>query len=431
MKRKFFIFLPVLALLASCGNASDGSYKAGREYGDDGYYALYMLNIARGTSTSESGLDELVENTLYLKVDITDKLGQPLEEPNPAPTRENYDFVGWYKEASGTNEWNFDTDIPYSSVILYAKWGNGSEEQPYQEPEYIPPERIIEDMDFRITDILNKPLEEGKNEVNLTAGGIKRLATHKENVKFAIGFEHRVGVDVTTATYDETDKNISVTFSNNESVTIKVNDITATLKVDNSYYEGKAVNYEAKGGDIENYHIALAGSSSMENWDTSTEDMAPIVSFNHGIGGTTVEQWTKWLLERLVMPYSPKAVVYYVGVNNIINSSDDGKITADKLDALFDKTHQYLPNAHIFYVLINKLPLYGGFQNDFDIANNSALEYEANHEYLTCIDAGKGLLKPNGLPHFGYFKTDGLHMSRAGYAIWGAAVKQAIIDWLG
>ena len=53
------------------------------------------------------------------------------------------------------------------------------------------------------------------------------------------------------------------------------------------------------------------------------------------------------------------------------------------------------------------------------------------NSYLTCIDAGKGLLKSNGLPHAGFFLTDGLHMSKAGYVIWGKAVKDAIINWLG
>lgn len=431
MKKKLLVFLPVLALLASCSTQSNGSYKPGRDYGDDNYYALYMLNIARGTSISESGLDELVENTLYLKVDITDRLGQPLEKPTVDPTRENYEFQGWFKEAACTNEWNFSTDIPYSSVILYAKWGNSSEEQPYQEPEYIPPERIIDDADYRITDILNKPLKEEGKEVDLTAGGIARLQKYKDDVKFAIGYEHRSTISLDSATYNEEEKKITVTFTNNDPAEIKVNDITATLQVGNSYYETKAKKYESNSVDVENYHIALMGSSSMENWDTSTEDMSPVVTFNHGIGGTTVEEWTDKLFERLVMPYSPKAVVYYVGVNNIINSSDDGEKTATKLNQLFDKTHQYLPNAHIFYVLINKLPLYGSYQKDFDVANDSALNYEQSHAYLTCIDAGAGLLKPNGLPHFGYFRTDGLHMSRAGYAIWGAAVKKAIIDWLG
>ena len=414
-------------MLASCSGNS-GSYKPARDYGDDKTYALFMMNIPRETMESPSGNTEMVENTLYQKVEI--EVGQLIPKPAQDPVRENYDFQGWHKEQTCVNEWNFDVDVAVGSTILYAKWGTDSGEVPYVEPEYIPPERIIDDMDFRVTDILNKPLSEN-GQVNLTAGGINRLKKYHTDVKFAIGYEHRVGVTLSSATYDEANMEITITFSTGSPVKVKVNDITASLKLTNSYYESKAKNYEAGSVDVENYHIALMGSSSMENWATSTEDMDPIVTFNHGIGGTTVEQWTDCLLERLIMPYSPKAVVYYVGVNNIINSGDNGETTAQKLVALFDKTHLYLPNAKIFYVLINKLPSYGHYQNDFDVANNRALTYEAEHEYLTCIDAGAGLLKENGKPHFGYFISDGLHMSKAGYVIWGGAVKKAIEEWLG
>ena len=80
--------------------------------------------------------------------------------------------------------------------------------------------------------------------------------------------------------------------------------------------------------------------------------------------------------------------------------------------------------------MINKLPGYANKQEDFDIANGRALLYANKNKYLTCIDAGKGLLKDDGSPNASYFLTDGLHMSKYGYVIWGAAVKEAIINWL-
>ena len=39
------------------------------------------------------------------------------------PTRSGYAFVGWYKEAALTNQWNFATDtVPIGGITLYAKW---------------------------------------------------------------------------------------------------------------------------------------------------------------------------------------------------------------------------------------------------------------------------------------------------------------------
>ncbi|MCF0107553.1 MAG: hypothetical protein HUJ59_00870, partial [Bacilli bacterium] len=141
--------------------------------------------------------------------------------------------------------------------------------------------------------------------------------------------------------------------------------------------------------------------------------------------------WTDKLFERLVLPYAPKCVTYYVGVNNIINSGDDGVSCGNKVKALLDKTHAYLPNAKVFYVLINKLPGYANKTEDFNKCNNIVIEYCNNNAFADVIDAGAPLLKPNGNPNAAYFRTDGLHMSLYGYTLWGNEVKKALIDWLG
>ncbi len=47
--------------------------------------------------------------------------GSPV--PRPAdPTRDGYLFMGWYKDASCTTAWNFDTDTVAFSITLYASW---------------------------------------------------------------------------------------------------------------------------------------------------------------------------------------------------------------------------------------------------------------------------------------------------------------------
>ncbi|MBB3156252.1 putative repeat protein (TIGR02543 family), partial [Paenibacillus endophyticus] len=38
------------------------------------------------------------------------------------PTKAGFTFVGWYKEAAGSTEWQFGTDTVTSNVTLYAKW---------------------------------------------------------------------------------------------------------------------------------------------------------------------------------------------------------------------------------------------------------------------------------------------------------------------
>ena len=410
---------------------SNSSSIEGQTKTEDKYYALFMYNYPRMEVETPSGNGGMTDNLLYLKQEI--KLNETIAKPEKDPERENYLFKGWYKENACENAWDFQNDKATASTFLYAKWEVYIDET-YIEPEYHHPETIVSECEgipvFTVTNILNEKVIEGV--VNLTTGGINRLIAHHEDVKFAIGYERVARVTMTSAVYDIEQKEITVIDSDSNSYKVKVNDASASYVIsDNSIYESKAQKYEQNGADFENYHIMLAGSSSMEYWTTSTKDMNPIVSYNTGIGGTTVEQWSEKLLHRLVLPYSPKAVVYYVGVNNIINSGDNGTTTGDKLEALFNETHKYLPNATIFYVLINKLPGYMSYQQEFDIANNRALTMAKNNTWLRCIDAGHDLLKANGEPHHAYFRTDGLHMSQYGYVLWGGAIKKSIIEWLG
>ena len=62
--------------------------------------------------------------------------GSTIEKPSN-PSKDYFKFSLWYKEAGLQNEWNFDTDIVESDIILYAGWnfagieGSGTEYDPY------------------------------------------------------------------------------------------------------------------------------------------------------------------------------------------------------------------------------------------------------------------------------------------------------------
>ena len=38
------------------------------------------------------------------------------------PTKVDYDFLGWYKDAACTDEWDFATDLVLADITLYSKW---------------------------------------------------------------------------------------------------------------------------------------------------------------------------------------------------------------------------------------------------------------------------------------------------------------------
>ena len=64
------------------------------------------------TYDSRGGTDVPANNQMY---------GEFLEAPE-APTREGYEFTGWYKDSSCDELWDLSEDIIESDMMLYAGW---------------------------------------------------------------------------------------------------------------------------------------------------------------------------------------------------------------------------------------------------------------------------------------------------------------------
>ena len=64
------------------------------------------------TFDSKGGTDVAPQNQMY---------GELLKTPEE-PTREGYEFTGWYLDHACDEEWNQDEDIIESDFTLYAGW---------------------------------------------------------------------------------------------------------------------------------------------------------------------------------------------------------------------------------------------------------------------------------------------------------------------
>jgi len=344
------------------------------------------------------------------------------------PYRKNYEFKGWFKEENCENEWNFTSDIVNGNTRLFAKWGY-AEVQEDQEPPYTPPSPESDEcgeLDFILTSVMSFKPDRSDN-VRLPSAALAKLEANKDNVLPLLEYKVKPGKSI-TGVYE----NEQITISSGEQTSsYKVRDNSAVYQLDNSTYEAKAKNYEAKiDSESENYHVMLAGSSSIEFWTSSKEDLDPIVSYNHGIGGTTIEEWDEKLNQRLVYPYKPKMVVYYVGINNVINSKQDATTIWNNLEKFFDDTHAAMPDTKVQYIMMNLIPGYASYWNIINTVNAKVVEYQANNTWLTLINPGTALLKANGEPNAAYFRTDGLHLSYYGYVVWGGIIKESILRGL-
>lgn len=77
--------------------------------GDDDESGLQQFTV---TFDSQGG-----SSVASQKVDEGAKVQQPV-----APTKENFAFMGWYKEAACTHLWDFNRDVVTNDITLYAGW---------------------------------------------------------------------------------------------------------------------------------------------------------------------------------------------------------------------------------------------------------------------------------------------------------------------
>ena len=389
------------------------------------YLVDFFNNYKREQFTLSSGFKGKGNNLLYTTVEVNaDSL---ISKPTD-PERKNYDFKGWFKETECKNAWDFETMKVTSNVRLYAKWGVSSGGE-IVEPTYTPPSTVLPEsaaLDYEVYSVMNFDIE--TNSVRLPRAALARLEDNKDDVLPLLEYKAKESKKL-TATYES---NVITLTCEGVIDTINVVDATEDYKLSNATYEDKALKYEKKVSDDENenYHVMLAGSSSIEFWENSKTDLDPIVSYNHGIGGTTIEEWDNKLNQRLVYPYKPKMAVYYVGINNVINSGETAAKIKTRIIDFFNHTHEALPDTTIEYIMMNLIP---GYPGKFAIINevNKAIEqYQQDNPWLVLINPGKALLKENGEPNAAYFRTDGLHLSNYGYSIWGSIIKEAILEGL-
>ena len=422
MKRELFL-LAACFTLTSC----NGPQKSLEEK----FTVAYYYNINKQQVVLPSGLSGEGNSVCY-HIEYINKGGKATP-PEVDPVRENYDFKGWHIDPEEDSPFNFENEIN-ANTMIFAHWKvseEGGEE--IVEPKYEIPTRIDDSINdlIDVKGILNMFIESGSCKVSKAA--LERIISNKNDLSDLLNYKIKTGVTL-EATYDEGTKKVS--YKASKGVEEKSGEFTI---VDNSLnwvdsdsnYENKAKNYEQNSSSIEPHHICLAGSSSMENWTTSKEDLQPLVTFNHGIGGTGVEDWLNHFNQRLVYPFTPKMVVYYLGVNNIINREKNPAKTIADLKAMFDDVHNHLPNAKVFYVLINALPGYMDYLASINLVNDAIIEYSSSHPFLKTLNPGKLLLKDDGVtPNSAFFVSDGLHMSKAGYVLWGGFIKDEIVKGL-
>jgi lysophospholipase L1-like esterase len=177
--------------------------------------------------------------------------------------------------------------------------------------------------------------------------------------------------------------------------------------------------------------IIFTGSSSFVYWESLEEDMAPLNVLNRAFGGSQIPDVIHYI-DRIIVPYKPKALVFYAGENDITGLFLSKKKSAEEVRNSFqqfcERVFTLYKTVPIYFISIKPPKRRKKFWTEMQEANLLIKEYCSLNSYLNYIDIVGSMLEENGNVRPELFKWDGIHMNKRGYIIWTDVVKPILLS---
>jgi hypothetical protein len=172
--------------------------------------------------------------------------------------------------------------------------------------------------------------------------------------------------------------------------------------------------------------ILFIGSSIFRQWTTLKEQMAPLPVFNRAFGGSRTWEVLHYM-DKVVLPYRPRIVVYYTGSNDV-SAGEPAKAITERTTAFVTRVHDALPDTRIYYVAINRSPDKRARWGVVDEVNADLKALSARSPYLKYIDLNPVLFDAKGEPRGELYRPDGLHFFPPAYELFTGIIKPVLTE---
>ena len=173
--------------------------------------------------------------------------------------------------------------------------------------------------------------------------------------------------------------------------------------------------------------ILFTGSSSIRVWNTIKEDMQPYPVIQRGFGGAKIEDMA-YYLKRIVYPLQFRAIVFFVGTNNITGNGRE--MAADSIvywiKNINHQVRQKFPAVPVFWIAITPVNSRISVMDKVETMNERIKTICSDNSKMYFIETEKAFLADDGKPRSDLFVQDQLHLSRAGYIVWTALIKREL-----
>jgi lysophospholipase L1-like esterase len=172
--------------------------------------------------------------------------------------------------------------------------------------------------------------------------------------------------------------------------------------------------------------ILFVGSSIFRLWKGLKEQMAPLPVFNRAFGGSQTHEILAYM-DRIVLPYRPKVIVYYCGSNDI-NANVTPEQIAGNFREFVERVRKQLPETRLLYVSINKAPQKMDRWAQVDLANGLVRDYCARVKGLRYIDVNPALFDAAGQPRMELYLPDRLHFLDPAYVEFTRIIRPVVAE---
>jgi lysophospholipase L1-like esterase len=171
--------------------------------------------------------------------------------------------------------------------------------------------------------------------------------------------------------------------------------------------------------------IVFAGSSIFHFWTTLADDMAPLLVINQAFAGARMHSVFN-AMDKLIIPYNPKIIVYYCGSNDINDGAESSDILSG-FEKFVSAVKDKLPPTIVYFVSINKSPQKMDKWNVIDDSNEKIKNWCEETDRLCFIDINPPFFS-GGQSRTNLFFEDGLHFQPEAYLEFTKIIKPVLED---
>lgn len=170
--------------------------------------------------------------------------------------------------------------------------------------------------------------------------------------------------------------------------------------------------------------VLFVGSSSIRMWTTLATDFPGVPVINRGFGGSAIADST-FYADRIVIPCHPRLIVMYAGDNDIAEGDTPRQVLAE-FEAFVARVRRGLPDVAVVYISIKPSLARFAMWPRMRETNRLISEWARTQSRVAFVDVASKMLDADGKPRARLFREDGLHMTRAGYAVWIEALEPVL-----